>query len=312
MAPGNPVNTSQIINEGRCTIVAQFLRRLQAVIWNRRLIRTKNGRLGLANIDVSVGDAVCIFYGCSVPVILHKHVLHTKEDLKQEAEEQAYWEGASLEKIRPFVEIGLKRLRSKWAAKWAAEKDQRAGVSEAKVQAVSGSASANSPIQRPTKDPATSDTSTHSDHAPMPARNRPSQADVSTEPSMTSTEVPNVSLQHGPEDETNQKLSTEQEDTPREECRPVDAHGEPEAPDMAKVSKTASAGGATGDHQESTSQPEKTEQAQEELGAEDVNKPAARFYWKLLGECYVHGMMDGEAIAWQNREEKKAEMFDLR
>ncbi|KAL9620089.1 MAG: hypothetical protein Q9160_005379 [Pyrenula sp. 1 TL-2023] len=28
--------------------------------------------------------------------------------------------------------------------------------------------------------------------------------------------------------------------------------------------------------------------------------PQATYYWEVVGECYVHGMMDGEAIAWQN------------
>jgi hypothetical protein len=40
--------------------------------------------------------------------------------------------------------------------------------------------------------------------------------------------------------------------------------------------------------------------------------PEQKYFWRMVGECYVHGMMDGEAIAWQNEEEVKPEIFDLR
>ena len=35
-------------------------------------------------------------------------------------------------------------------------------------------------------------------------------------------------------------------------------------------------------------------------------------YYELIGECYVHDMMDGEAIALQNRNMIPAEVFELR
>lgn len=65
------VNTSDLINNERNSIVAEFCRRVQAVIWERRLFKTENGALGLAR-DVQKGDKVCILYGCTVPVILRK------------------------------------------------------------------------------------------------------------------------------------------------------------------------------------------------------------------------------------------------
>lgn len=66
------LDSKKLINEGQCTIVAEFLRRVQAVIWNRLLMTTKEGRLGLVRDDVKPGYMVCILYGCSVPVILQK------------------------------------------------------------------------------------------------------------------------------------------------------------------------------------------------------------------------------------------------
>jgi hypothetical protein len=48
------VNTSDLINNERNSIVAQFCRRVQAVIWNRSLIRTEQGNLGVANKNIAV------------------------------------------------------------------------------------------------------------------------------------------------------------------------------------------------------------------------------------------------------------------
>ena len=89
MTEGNPLNTQQLINEGRCTIVAQFLRRVQAVIWNRRLLRSQGDRLGLVHADAQIGDYICVFYGCSVPVVLRKHQLTTAAEIEKEKQEQA-------------------------------------------------------------------------------------------------------------------------------------------------------------------------------------------------------------------------------
>ena len=37
-----------------------------------------------------------------------------------------------------------------------------------------------------------------------------------------------------------------------------------------------------------------------------------QFYYKFFGECYVHGMMNGEAISYQNEHRIKAQVFELR
>jgi hypothetical protein len=75
------VNTTDLINNERCSVVAQFCRRVQSVIWNRSLVMTKSGKLGLVGRNVEKGDLICIFYGCSVPVVLRK-----KREKKKDAE----------------------------------------------------------------------------------------------------------------------------------------------------------------------------------------------------------------------------------
>ncbi|KAH7086804.1 heterokaryon incompatibility protein-domain-containing protein [Paraphoma chrysanthemicola] len=77
------VNTTALINNERNSIIAEFCRRVQAVIWGRSLFKTKGGKLGLAK-DVKAGDWVCVLHGCTVPVILSRRF---KKPGKREAED---------------------------------------------------------------------------------------------------------------------------------------------------------------------------------------------------------------------------------
>jgi hypothetical protein len=75
--PSGIVSTSDLINNERCSVLTKFCRRVQAVIWNRSLIKrkstkTESDNIGLASKNVLKGDLVCIVYGCSVPVILRR------------------------------------------------------------------------------------------------------------------------------------------------------------------------------------------------------------------------------------------------
>jgi hypothetical protein len=56
---------------------AKFLRRVQAVTWDRRLVRLMDGSLGLVPEDTEPEDSVCILFGCDVPVVLRKQVNDT-------------------------------------------------------------------------------------------------------------------------------------------------------------------------------------------------------------------------------------------
>ena len=77
------VDTTALINNERNSIIAEFCRRVHAVIWGRSMFRTESGKLGIACSDVKVGDKICILYGCTVPVILsvqHKTPAQRKQD----------------------------------------------------------------------------------------------------------------------------------------------------------------------------------------------------------------------------------------
>lgn len=108
------VNTSNLINNERNSIVAQFCRRVQAVIWNRRLMKTHRTFLGLGNKHVQVGDKVCILYGCSVPVLL-RETAKTQEDIEADDKEDAdHATDMMTEVVRRQIHAKRSRKR-KWA-----------------------------------------------------------------------------------------------------------------------------------------------------------------------------------------------------
>lgn len=59
-------------------MTALFLRRVESVVWNRRLFEAEPTAasnyplFGLAPEEAKIGDEVCILFGCTVPVILRK------------------------------------------------------------------------------------------------------------------------------------------------------------------------------------------------------------------------------------------------
>jgi hypothetical protein len=83
-AKGFHLDTRQLLNEGRRPKeAARFLRRVQAVTWDRKLVLTKGTEradgseqtpqlLALVPTKAREGDLICILHGCSVPVVLRK------------------------------------------------------------------------------------------------------------------------------------------------------------------------------------------------------------------------------------------------
>lgn len=82
------IDTPALIEYERNSVVAQFCRRVQAVTWNRALIRTEGEKLGIVGKDVQKGDSICILYGCSVPVILRESPRKTEKEFEVELEQE--------------------------------------------------------------------------------------------------------------------------------------------------------------------------------------------------------------------------------
>ena len=72
ISPYHGLNISQKLADST-TLVQDFLRRVQSVVWGRRLVKTEqHSFVGLAPAETENGDLVAILYGCSVPVILRR------------------------------------------------------------------------------------------------------------------------------------------------------------------------------------------------------------------------------------------------
>jgi hypothetical protein len=83
--PNNDVRTGSLISEGKDSLGVEFLKRVRDVIWNRKFFCTEDEeRLGLAPQTAKRGDIVCVFYGCSVPVLIRK--IKNKDKSKEEYE----------------------------------------------------------------------------------------------------------------------------------------------------------------------------------------------------------------------------------
>lgn len=121
------LRTSDELTHGSCPDhKAEFLRRVQSVTWNKRLVRgtcsdkeKKQELFGLAPGDVEIGDLICILYGCCVPVILRSQNLETfradKEQTTKQEERQdrgPETQSASRSK-RPTVHDGTSATRER-------------------------------------------------------------------------------------------------------------------------------------------------------------------------------------------------------
>ena len=218
----------------QCSIVAEFYRRVQAVIWNRSLMRTKNRALGLVGKGARQGDLICVLYGCSVPVVLRKHVKSTGEILTEEEELVNDQEAAAAKLVRIFRKNkALQTLKHKYprfkmkkrvGKDLSASTDRDDGFPDCRTSVNGGP-----------------DTPLGDDLPP------------------NGTELKPIS-----------SLST---------CDYVGTNGPVFSEPVTEISAI----------------------------------PAQRHVWfEFIGECYVHGMMDGEAIEKQNKEKLQRQLFELR
>ena len=67
------LNTSQLLCRTRELVLRDWLKRVRAVTWMRRLFLTQDLSLyGIGTREMTIGDLIYILYGCSVPVILRR------------------------------------------------------------------------------------------------------------------------------------------------------------------------------------------------------------------------------------------------
>ena len=228
------LNTTELINDGRCSVVAEFFRRVQAVIWNRRLMRTKNNALGMVGKSADRKDLICVLYGCSVPVILRRHQ-KSQDEIHREDKEHVKDQYAAAAKLLEIYKGNRGRRQKQKESKPARAKT-------------------NSPPYR-------------APNGPMPGSSEPTpDADAGNE------QLP--SNINGTDD------AGKADRRPTPPAKPPSMSSQPVSKD--NVEKNG------------------------------VYAERRAHWYEFLGECYVYGMMDGEAIKKQNDENISAQLFELR
>jgi hypothetical protein len=77
--PNGHINTRELLGKGQPDIVRNYLKRVQAVTWNRVFLEADSQTAGVEKLfglgppRTELGDFICILFGCSVPCILRKH-----------------------------------------------------------------------------------------------------------------------------------------------------------------------------------------------------------------------------------------------
>lgn len=240
----NAVDTGALIYNERNSIIAEFCRRVQAVIWNRALIRTEKGALGLASECVKKGDWICIIYGCTVPVILRPGAWKTEKERKDEQFED------SIE--------ALARLMGK-AAKQRARKARYS--------------------QKSKKPGWKTDV-----EAKLRKFNEEHRSESSSQRDQTNGREPSLS-----ESQTADPMDDTDEDKSDDENNATDKMTKRERKEAEER------------------QLERDKERQKQANRKDPYR-----HFTLLGEAYIHGMMDGEAIRQKFRKVKPEHVFEIR
>ncbi|KAF2475609.1 HET-domain-containing protein, partial [Lindgomyces ingoldianus] len=231
---GGSVNTMALINNEQSSIVAEFCRRVHAVIWNRSLFRTKDKRLGLAQ-NVKAGDKVFILKGCTVPVVLSKNKKSSPRlEVELEQEEDR------IELLKALIRKAMFRRERKFKYKAVSKDAQDADTKAAAEQKLQKSMSRR-------------------DNAFQRLKN-------------------DVEEEMRNEDAAKEKAADVVDDTPLL----------PRTPPGSETKKGA------GKH------------------SEKEKDKGPQCWYQFKGECYLHGMMDGEAMRKKFNDQTEYQTLELR
>ncbi|KAI0166475.1 heterokaryon incompatibility protein-domain-containing protein [Xylariaceae sp. FL1272] len=285
------VDTTALINNERNSIVAEFCRRAHAVIWNRRMFKTKAGRLGLA-YKVERGDVVAILYGCTVPVILTKrHKVKEDDDneeigdLKREHFEDGkealkacirQWEKNCERKIKRTPRIEKKKAEWLESGEWYAM--MRAKKIAEKVLAKDAA-------EAEKKAKSSEDQDGHANYLNGDLDDELSDnADRDGEIGELAHATPDTGIQEQIMEET--------------------AGGDPSRDGTTSLKRKASHQfGKPSLKRRKTSWKQRIEEAEEQ---------DPHLFYEFKGDCYLHGMMDGEAVREKFYMELPDRIFELR
>jgi Heterokaryon incompatibility protein (HET) len=321
------VDTTALIYNERNSIVAEFCRRVQAVIWNRALIKTEKGALGLASDKVREGDKICIIYGCTVPIILRKGEWKTEDELNMEKFEDG------VEAMKSLMRKCEKNRARK--AQWEKSKKTMPQKELDKIQ--KAQKDFNNKI-KPRGEEEEEQRMVNGDHLPVNSDNESDDdTDLDSEDGEgggNKVEIGNQEQQNKMEDKQEGTVTGKLNKTGKDEPGGPGTHTLGGEPDFEMENKQK------GKVKVKIEDPEdygsglkrNVEQGEEHKHENMVPKPLQRSntvflkrdkqqkadardiyrHYEFLGEAYIHGMMDGEAVRQNFYKLKPDHIFEIR
>jgi hypothetical protein len=291
---------------------------------------TKGGRLGLVRDDVSQGFKVCILYGCSVPVILQK-LKKTKKELSAELHDRYYQWYAGFERIASLCQARYK-MRKRRRLEMEAKERQTKESHESKMASLRAQHRPSWPLniaQIPNNYPglahfqklwssqrdeaiknrnkASGTTGNSPGQTTTPANNLPPSDSPSSNMTDSST---GTRLMAGSSSEDSNKASGSQQQEARAN------NTSPNSETRLKKQVTFGPLQRTKSRLELREEGKIYHDERKRMKKEEIADLvfASPCYYRLVGECYVHGMMNGEAITLQNRDRSgmRDQIFELR
>jgi hypothetical protein len=299
------VDTTALMYNERNSIVAEFCRRVQAVIWNRALIKTEKGNLGLASNKVQRGDMVCIIYGCTVPLILRKKEYKSMQERRLEEFEDG------VESMKRLVQK-LEKNRAR-RADWERKKDAARGDKEKREVGFIGETTKEYNIKMKFIEETTKEFNTKmrrnylskvmgrlgvvprykekkARRAKWVEKKKAAEEDESIE------KLWEIRVIQKQTREVNRKLEEmDPEDYESEDYESEDYESEDyESEDLTDDEETAKIEG------------------RKKIKQEKAKKRDPYRHYEFLGESYIHGMMDGEAVRQNFYKLKPDHLFEIR
>ena len=283
---GDILKTANLINYGQCSIVAQFLRRIQAVIWNRRLMHTMGDqherprRLGLVHQDAKLGYLICFLYGCTVPVVLRRVEIPTEQMEAEQTEDEESMKREAM--IRVWDALKSQQQNREMRQSRLKELQKKRGISDFDRTPASHYLRSKKQARKA-----------------LPPWVERGFSDYQL---LATICLPVFSGLYFQATETN--VLTHLLLSLAFSLAFVFAHSKWDVwretlYSVVRKLEERFHGWQVKIRPRSTTH-------------EPVKKSVSKYYYEFVGECYLHGMMDGEAIKYQNDNQIKAEMFEIR
>jgi hypothetical protein len=268
------IDFTHLIHGRPNTNIAAYCRRVQSVIWNRVLVKTKKGALGLVSEGVQKGDLICVLYGCTVPVILRQENARFKTE--NEHNDELLEDG--MEAMKRLV-AQLRRYRERKLRYSEMSEQERAEIKKHTAN-YNKEHTVKKNMEKIEKHN-TEDEDLEMQRKLWFGRDDP-QSDIDSEDDIPDIEEDDA-LQDKPEDKEQltdeQKLKIEQDEAAQKQRKK----------DTAKET------------------PKRHQERQYKAKIRDSLR-----YYRFLDQAYIHGMMDGEAVDHKLRSGRPDHVFEIR